>query len=174
MQRAIYDGKTRLKVEINIPELNPEMDVYRIGTLMELVRVIALSFADDGKRVKVCVQGSMGEGALAGMPLQLAGSRKMLEFMDWGDHIASGTFVKIGSIVVVVIILAGSKYIDSKESKYTWCGTSKNLPKTCAKKVDEQDDIFTLVAPEKAVGYCDDLRGMTESAGNASGHPHQS
>lgn len=29
-------------------------DVYRIGTLMELVRVIALSFADDGKRVKVC------------------------------------------------------------------------------------------------------------------------
>lgn len=63
-------------MEINIPELNPEMvgklvaysrkkillgltlsydpqDVYRIGTLMELVRVIALSFADDGKRVKV-------------------------------------------------------------------------------------------------------------------------
>lgn len=28
-------------------------DVYRIGTLMELVRVLALSFADDGKRVKV-------------------------------------------------------------------------------------------------------------------------
>lgn len=73
-------------------------DVYRIGTLMELARVIAFSFADDGKRVKVCVQGSMGEGALAGMPLQLAGSRKMLEFMDWGDHGASGTFVKIGSI----------------------------------------------------------------------------
>lgn len=30
-------------------------DVYRIGTLMELIRVLALSFADDGKRVKVCV-----------------------------------------------------------------------------------------------------------------------
>ncbi|KAF8031370.1 hypothetical protein BT93_D0535 [Corymbia citriodora subsp. variegata] len=132
-QRAIYDGKTRLKVEINIPELNP--DVYRIGTLMELVRVIALSFADDGKRVKVCVQGSMGEGALAGMPLQLAGTRKILEFMDWGDHGALGTFVKIGSIG--------------------------------AKEVDEQDDIFILVAPQNAVGNCiiDDLRGMTESAG---------
>lgn len=97
-------------------------DVYRIGTLMELVRVIALSFADDGKRVKVayqfsynavtivyfyrvkrfscqvCVQGSMGEGALAGMPLQLAGTRKILEFMDWGDYDAKGTFIKIGSI----------------------------------------------------------------------------
>ncbi|KAL8145337.1 adenylate kinase 5, chloroplastic isoform X1 [Apium graveolens] len=97
-QRSITAGKTRLKVEINIPELNPEMDVYRIGTLMELVRVLALSFADDGKRVKVCVQGSMGEGALAGMPLQLAGTRKILEFMDWGDYGAMGTFISIGAI----------------------------------------------------------------------------
>ncbi|MED6188841.1 hypothetical protein PIB30_089756 [Stylosanthes scabra] len=97
-QRAVNDGRTRLKVDINIPELNPEMDVYRIGTLMELVRGLALSFADDGKRVKVCVQGSMGEGALAGMPLQLAGSRKILEFMDWGDYGAKGTFINIGSI----------------------------------------------------------------------------
>jgi len=66
-------------VESNIPELNPEMvkgfflnspsvflfltifydaqDVYRIGTLMELVRVLALSFADDGKQVKVILSG---------------------------------------------------------------------------------------------------------------------
>lgn len=67
------------QVEINIPELNPEMvtnivnvppqicfvpyyssvllqDVYRIGTLMELVRTLALSFADDGKCVKVNCQ----------------------------------------------------------------------------------------------------------------------
>ncbi|KAF7806490.1 adenylate kinase 5, chloroplastic [Senna tora] len=97
-QRAVKGGKTLLKVDINIPELNPEMDVYRIGTLMELVRDLALSFADDGKRVKVCVQGSMGEGALAGMPLQLAGTRKILEFMDWGDYGAKGTFINIGSI----------------------------------------------------------------------------
>ncbi|PWA62566.1 adenylate kinase [Artemisia annua] len=69
-------------VEINIPELNPEQDVYQIGTLMELVRVLALSFADDGKRVKVSAQGSMGEEALAGMPLQLAGTRQILEYMD--------------------------------------------------------------------------------------------
>ncbi|XVE63585.1 hypothetical protein DITRI_Ditri07aG0031600 [Diplodiscus trichospermus] len=135
-QRAVNDGRTRLKVEINIPELNPEMDVYRIGTLMELVRVIALSFADDGKRVKVCVQGSMGEGALAGMPLQLAGSRKILEFMDWGDYGAMGTFIKIGSIG--------------------------------AKEVNEQDDMFILVAPQNAVGNCiiDDLKAMTDAAGN--------
>lgn len=48
--------------------------------------------------LKVCVQGSMGEGALAGMPLQLAGSRKILEYMDWGDYGAMGTFINIGSI----------------------------------------------------------------------------
>ncbi|KAG8367534.1 hypothetical protein BUALT_Bualt16G0081900 [Buddleja alternifolia] len=135
-QRAVRDGKTRLKVEINIPELNPEMDVYRIGTLMELVRILALSFADDGKRVKVCVQGSMGEGALAGMPLQLAGSRKILEFMDWGDDDAMGTFINIGSIG--------------------------------GKEVDEQDDMFILVAPQNAVGNCiiDDLKAMTDAAGH--------
>ncbi|KAM0933874.1 putative adenylate kinase [Dioscorea sansibarensis] len=97
-QRAVQDKRSRLKVEINIPELNPEMDVYRIGTLMELVRTLALSFADDGKHVKVCVQGSMGEGALAGMPLQLAGSRRILDYMDWGDYGAKGIFINIGSI----------------------------------------------------------------------------
>ncbi|KMT03590.1 hypothetical protein BVRB_8g192630 isoform B [Beta vulgaris subsp. vulgaris] len=133
--RAVNDGKTRLKVEISIPELDPSTDVYRIGTLMELVRVIALTFADDGKRVKVCVQGSMGEGALAGMPLQLAGTRKILEFMDWGDYEAKGTFINIGSI-------GGDE-------------------------VDEQDDMFILVAPQNAFGNCiiDDLRAMTEAAG---------
>lgn len=40
----------------------------------------------------------MGDGALAGMPLQLAGTRKILEFMDWGDYGAKGTFINIGSI----------------------------------------------------------------------------
>jgi adenylate kinase len=40
----------------------------------------------------------MGKGALAGMPLQLAGTRNILEFMDWGDYGAKGTFIKIGSI----------------------------------------------------------------------------
>lgn len=40
----------------------------------------------------------MGEGALAGMPLQLAGTRKILEYMDWGDDETLGTFVKLGAI----------------------------------------------------------------------------
>lgn len=40
----------------------------------------------------------MGEGALAGMPLQLAGTRQILEYMDWGEYGAMGTFIKIGAI----------------------------------------------------------------------------
>ena len=38
------------------------MDVYRVGTVLEMVRNIALNLAQDGARVKVCVQQSMGEG----------------------------------------------------------------------------------------------------------------
>ena len=45
-----------------IPELNPEMDVFRVGTLLELCRDIAESLALDGKGVKVCVQQAMGQG----------------------------------------------------------------------------------------------------------------
>ncbi|XP_057495068.1 adenylate kinase 5, chloroplastic isoform X1 [Actinidia eriantha] len=135
-QRAVSDGKTRLKVEISIPELNPEMDVYRIGTLMELVRVLALTFADDGKRIKVCVQGSMGEGALAGMPLQLAGSRKILEFMDWGDHGALGTFINIGSI--------GGKEVSEQDDMFIL--------------VAPQNAVGNCII--------DDLRAMTDAAGS--------
>ncbi|KAJ0089699.1 hypothetical protein Patl1_14817 [Pistacia atlantica] len=134
-QRAVNDGRTRLRVDINIPELNPEMDVYRIGTLMELVRVLALSFADDGKRVKVCVQGSMGEGALAGMPLQLAGTRKILEFMDWGNEGAMGTFINIGSI--------GAKEVGEQDDMFIL--------------VAPQNAVGNCII--------DDLRAMTDAAG---------
>ncbi|KMZ56358.1 Adenylate kinase [Zostera marina] len=134
-QRAVEDKLIRLKIEINIPELDADMDVYRIGTLMELVRTLALSFAEDGKHVKVCVQGAMGEGALASIPLQLAGSRRILELMDWGNYDAMGTFINIGPIGI--------------------------------KGVDEQDDIFILLAPQNAFGNCiiDDLQALTDAAG---------
>ena len=47
----------------------------------------------------------MGEGALAGMPLQLAGTRKILEFMDWGEYGAMGTFINIGSIGTQIVLI---------------------------------------------------------------------
>lgn len=33
---------------------NSMQDVYRIGTLLELIRELAFTFVDDGKRVRVC------------------------------------------------------------------------------------------------------------------------
>ncbi|OVA12893.1 Adenylate kinase [Macleaya cordata] len=133
-RRAVADGRTRLKLELNIPYY--VQDVYRIGTLMELVRVLALSFADDGKRVKVCVQGSMGEGALAGMPLQLAGTRKILEFMDWGEYGALGTFISIGSI--------GGKEVSEQDDIFVL--------------VAPQNAVGNCII--------DDLRAMTDAAGD--------
>ena len=38
------------------------MDVYRIGTVLELIRAMVLSLVEDGTAVKVSVQQGMGEG----------------------------------------------------------------------------------------------------------------
>uniref|UniRef100_A0A453N490 adenylate kinase n=1 Tax=Aegilops tauschii subsp. strangulata TaxID=200361 RepID=A0A453N490_AEGTS len=135
-KRAIEDKKTRLQIDINIPELNPEMDVYRIGTLMELVRDLSLTFADDGKRVKVCVQGSMGQGAFAGIPLQLAGTRKILEFMDWGDYGAMGAFINIGAV--------GASEVDKEDDMFVLIAP-QNAVGNC---------------------IIDDMRAMTDAAGD--------
>lgn len=40
----------------------------------------------------------MGQGAFAGIPLQLAGTRKILEIMDWGEYGAKGTFINFGAV----------------------------------------------------------------------------
>jgi hypothetical protein len=58
--------------------------VYRIGTLLELVREVATALAADGKRVKVCVQQAMGQGVFQGLPLSLNGVMRIMKQMDWG------------------------------------------------------------------------------------------
>eukprot|EP00270_Netrium_digitus_P018851 TRINITY_DN7257_c0_g1_i2.p1 TRINITY_DN7257_c0_g1~~TRINITY_DN7257_c0_g1_i2.p1 ORF type:complete len:649 (-),score=216.76 TRINITY_DN7257_c0_g1_i2:222-2132(-) len=133
--RAVDAGIKRMRLLLTIPELNPEMDVYRIGTLLELMRELAFTFANDGNNVRVCVQGSMGSGVFSGMPLQLAGTRRMLEVMDWTNESPNASSVRIGAI--------GEK------------------------EVQEDDDIFILMAPQNAVGNCilDDLEKMVEAAG---------
>lgn len=72
--RALAAGESRITMRCTIPELNPEMDVYRVGTLLELTRELATRIAEDGRRVKVCVQGSMGQGVFQGLPLSLSGA----------------------------------------------------------------------------------------------------
>lgn len=49
----------RQKVTTMFPETNPSMDSYRIGTILELVRAVAIRLAEENLRIRVCVQDSM-------------------------------------------------------------------------------------------------------------------
>lgn len=74
-----------ISVFCSIPELNPAYDVYRVGSLLECVREVSTSLSKQGKKVKVAVQQSLGEGVFCGMPLSLSGVKRLLSQMDWGE-----------------------------------------------------------------------------------------
>lgn len=95
VEKALAAGQTRVTVRCTIPELNTEFDVYRVGTLLELVREVVSSLAADGKKVKVCVQQALGEGVFQGMPISLNGVMRIMKQMDWG---ASKDFILQGNI----------------------------------------------------------------------------
>ena len=54
-----------------------QVDVFRIGTLLELARELAESLALDGKKVKISVQQPMGQGVfqVASLPSLKLSSR---------------------------------------------------------------------------------------------------
>jgi adenylate kinase len=56
------EGKcsNRMLITSQFPEMNPSMDSYRIGTILEMVRTIGIKLAEENLRVRICVQGSMG------------------------------------------------------------------------------------------------------------------
>ena len=55
-----------MQMKVNFPEVNPAFDTYRIGTVLEMVRHTVLALAvEEGKRVRICVQQSLGEGMFA-------------------------------------------------------------------------------------------------------------
>jgi|Transcript_5102 adenylate kinase len=84
---AVTAGEKRIKIKTEFPELNVSGDVYRVGTTLELVRHIATALARDGKRVKICVQRSMGQGVFQALPLSLSGVSKLLGMMDWEEDV---------------------------------------------------------------------------------------
>lgn len=95
---AIAAGKTRVTTQMTIPETNPQGDVYRVGTMLEMVRELATALAGTGtgnKTVRVCVQKGMGEGVRTAMPLILNGVPQLLKMMDWGED---AELIKIGEI----------------------------------------------------------------------------
>jgi len=95
VKAAVAAGEQRIRLQCTIPETNNEQDVYRIGTVLEMVRELAVTLAQDGKRVKVCIQGPMGQGVFMGLPLSLSGVRRIMDQMDWGD---ADDFVTTGAV----------------------------------------------------------------------------
>lgn len=71
----------RYLIEVKPPELDYELDTYRVGTMLEVIRTTVLALAP--LRVKVCVQAAMGLGTFQGIPISLNGVRRILEMMDW-------------------------------------------------------------------------------------------
>jgi adenylate kinase len=140
----------RMKVDLSIPELNPQMDSYRIGTLLELVRDVTISLAEQNLRVRVCVQQSMGVGIFTGVPKTLSGVSQLLPRMDWQagpgevNEGMLGNFVNFGGV--------GKEHVMNKGPN------------------GEQDDVFILICPQSMLGLeCSiigPLQEMIQAAGD--------
>ena len=151
------EGKLTNRMELvsMFPEMNPSMDSYRIGTLLELTRTITIKLCENNLRVRICVQSSMGEGIFTGVPKQLSGVAKLLQLMDWQSNPGEenegmvGNYLNFGSI--------GKEHVVNTHTLED--GT----------KV-EQDDVFILIAPQSMVGVDSSIIGplqeMVEAAGD--------
>lgn len=153
---------SRLQVLCQFPEMNPSMDSYRIGTLLEMVRTIAIQLATQKQetplRVRICVQSSMGVGIFTGLPKQLNGVRRLFEMMDWqaneGEYNEGmlGTFVNFGAV--------GKEHV-----------VNEVRDEITGEIVQHQDDVFLVIAPQSMVGTDSSitplLQEMVEAAGSS-------
>jgi adenylate kinase len=149
----------RMQVVTLFPETNPSMDSYRIGTLLELVRAVALRLAvEEQLRVRICVQGSMGVGIFTGIPKQLTGVARLLPAMDWQSGPGElhegvvGEYVRFGTVGPDQVVNTMRDTVnDTVITQY-------------------QDDVFLVLAPQSMVGTDTSiiplLSGMVEAAGD--------
>jgi adenylate kinase len=144
MNKSNNKNNHRMKIVASFPETNPSMDSYRIGTLLELVRTAAITLAkESGKRVRICVQGSMGVGIFTGLPKQLSGVARLVQMMDWQSGPGElcegivGEYVRFGAV--------GPQH------------------------VQDDDDCFLIIAPQSMVGAESSifplLKAMVDKAG---------
>ena len=145
---------SRMKLVHSFPELNPSMDSYRIGTLLELVRVMAIKLAEQNLRVRICVQGSMGVGIFMGTPKQLNGVSTMLQRMDWQSEPGEenegmvGNYINFGAIGRDHVVNA---HVDKLGNKV------------------EQDDVFLLLCPQSMIGLETSIIAPLEEMALAAG-----
>lgn len=144
----------RMKLISLFPEMNPSMDSYRIGTLLELARTIAIRLAEQNLRVRLCVQGSMGVGIFTGVPKQLNGVATLLQRMDWQSEEGEenegmvGNYVNFGAI--------GKEHVVNGHTAAD------------GKRV-EQDDVFLLLCPQSMVGVDCSIIGQLQEMVDAAG-----
>lgn len=144
----------RMKLISMFPEMNPSMDSYRIGTILELVRTMAIKLCEQNLRVRVCVQGSMGVGIFTGVPKQLNGVSKLLQMMDWQSEEGEenegmvGNYLNFGFVGKEHVVDA---HVDAD-----------------GKQV-EQDDAFIIIAPQSMVGVDSSIMGPLEEMAIAAG-----
>jgi len=146
----------RMLVTCKPPELNMEFDSYRVGTLLELTRQIAIDLAAAGVKTRVCVQGSMGAGVLAGMPRALSGVRKLLTMMDWEAMPGEANEGLLGTAQQVVP--EGEEEVEG----------AVRFGAVGADQVSEDDEAFIVLAPQSMVGASihEPLFEMCEAAGD--------
>jgi len=123
--------------------------------LLELVRAVSITLAEQNLRVRVCVQGSMGVGIFTGTPKQLNGASTLLQRMDWQSGKGEtnegmvGNYVNFGAIGREHVVNA---HTDSEGNQV------------------EQDDVFILLCPQSMVGVESSIMGpladMVEAAGD--------
>lgn len=141
--KAVFDKnfqqKSKMQVKINFPEVNTAFDTYRIGTILECVRTIALALAcDEGQRVRICVQQSLGEGIFTGLPLALSSMRPVLERMDWGQRLSVDEKAQKDDNTL-------KKGESRKEAMIRFGEIS-------GQEIAEDDDVIIVIAPQNIIG----------------------
>jgi len=160
-----------MKVVVTPPELNMEMDSYRVGTLLELVRECAIGFAECGLKTRVCVQGSMGQGAFTGVPRVLSGVIKVLTMMDWQANSDEEYEGMLGTVQGYTVQAA-----DGRQGGHEGAPAASGEEKVAeglvrfgavgADEVGADDDVLLVLAPQSMVGASiyEPLRAMAEKA----------
>ena len=162
MQAAVADPTCSRKMRLVVapPELNMEMDSYRVGTLLELVRECALGFAELGLRTRVCVQGSMGEGAFTGVPRVLSGVRKVLTMMDWQAQAGEDYEGLLGAAQDMAAAANAADGDEEMAEGFVRFGAVGEA------EVKDDDDVLLVLAPQSMVGASiyEPLKSMTDRA----------
>jgi len=148
----------RMKMTVMFPEMNPSMDSYRIGTLLELARSTAIKLAEQNLRVRVCVQGSMGVGIFTGVPKQLNGVHTLLQRMDWESGPGEPNEGMVGDLVNFGHV--------GKEHVVNFKSGDGDTPDT------PQDDVFIIICPQNMIGLeCSIIQPLSEMVDAAGDRP---